>query len=90
MFHEKKLRQDFFAKNVPGGAEGHDLAPDIDIPMWVDWSKDPANGYKLEPHPIEMRKVDMDKVLPAVNKGKDVAERRQLYFSECPTSCLTT
>lgn len=84
MFHEKKLRQDFFAKNVPGGAEGHDLAPDIDIPMWVDWSKDPANGYKLEPHPIEMRKVDMDKVLPAVNKGKDVAERRQLYFFRVP------
>lgn len=31
-----------------------------------------------------MRKVDMDKVLPAVNKGKDVAERRQLYFFRVP------
>lgn len=75
--HQRELAPEFRLENRPENVHKIPLAPDIDVPSWEDYTKDPDNSFVQEVHPIEMRKLNTNEE----NKDREcVTERRQIHY----------
>lgn len=75
--HQRNLDEKLTLQSLEDSIYRLPLAPDVDIPTWETWAKDPENKYVQEIHPIEVRKMKMDDY----NKDKkQVSDRRQIHF----------
>uniref|UniRef100_A0A060T940 ARAD1C40788p n=2 Tax=Blastobotrys adeninivorans TaxID=409370 RepID=A0A060T940_BLAAD len=75
--HQRRLDPVFRPENLPHPVDHIPLAPDVDVPTWEEWAKDPDNKYVQEVHPVELRKMPMKDYN---HPRADVADRRQIHY----------